>query len=89
MLVYSMLSVTIAGNLWRTWFFAGFGSFAGAMLPPSPGLLPPSPQGLPGMQTPEAAAEDAGRHTAHHSHITLEPDSDYMLPHPTDAYARK
>ena len=55
-------------SVWHTWYFAGVGSFADAMLPPSPGLLPPSPQGLPGMQTPEAAAEDAGRHTLHHDH---------------------
>ena len=85
--MYSMLRVIIAGNLWRTWYFAGVGSFAGAMLPRSPGLLPPSPQALPGMQSPKAAAEDAGTRIAHHSNTTLQPDSGYMCPHPTDAYA--
>ena len=65
---------------WCTWYFADVGGFADAMLPPSPGLLPPSPQGLPGMQTPEAAAEDAGRRIVHCSCITLQPNSVFTRP---------
>ena len=61
---------------------ADVGDPADAMLPTSPPVLPSSPHGLAGLLTPEAAADDPGRHNAHLSCILTSLLYSSMWSHP-------